>query len=89
MKIAMKDRRPRKIKKIAKKRKAVADAVIMAKSAITAMNCAVQLATIRSRPTPVNALPVEKALNTAQACVDAANILQAVLSEIKPWRAYA
>lgn len=89
----MKDRRPRKLKKIAKKRKAAADAFTIVKATMVSAQCAAQLVIVSATPTPhfipTNVTAAEKALRITEIAINSASAIQRVLSDIKPWRAYA
>lgn len=85
----MKDRRPRKLKKIAKKRKAAADALVMFKSATVTMQGAIEMAMISATPVPIPASIGIKALKVAETAIDTATAIKNIMSEIKPWREFA
>jgi hypothetical protein len=87
----MKDRRPRKLKKIAKKRKVAADAFVMVKAAMAMAQGCVQIVIITSSPVPVYGLSsaAERTLRIAMATVDTTHTIHRIMSEIKPWRIYA
>jgi hypothetical protein len=82
----MKNRRPRKLKKIAKIRKAFADAALTAQAALITTMGMVQLALVNSQP-PL--YPMLKAFRIAEVTINTASAIQKCLSEIKPWQYYA
>jgi hypothetical protein len=88
----MKDRRPRKLKKKAKKLKASDDAIVMMKAAMVSLSGAMQLACVASTPIPAHFNPAMaqiKSIRAAQCAVESAQSIQKVMSEIKPWREFA
>jgi len=89
----MKNRRPRKLKKLAKKRKEAADAFIMAQAGLVAALGSVQLATITSRPRPIDMPPhaalALKSLAVVQSTAHTAQAIGNVMKQIKPWREHA
>lgn len=88
----MKQRFPRKLKKIAKKRKSKADAIIMGMSVVSAAMSMSQVLMIQSKAIPKvenhAELINEKRIHTAQAIFDSAAAIKNILSEIKPWQYY-
>lgn len=89
----MKQRFPRKLKKIAKKRKGQADVMIMGMSVVSAAISMSQVLIIQSKPIPKVENRVElineKRIQTVQAILDSATAIKNILSQIKPWQYYA
>lgn len=84
----MKVRAPRKAKKQAKRLKSAHDATVMIKAALSTAMHTIQLAHIASRPIPKfdpGAIPL-KSVDVAQTVMHAAESMQNILSEIKPWQ---
>lgn len=86
----MKNRAPRKAKKQAKKLKAKNDNTVRVKAMLSAAMHAIQLAHISSRPTPTfdSGTVASKALAVVDVTIDAANSMQSIMSEIKPWQEF-
>lgn len=82
----MKDRRPRKLKKQAKRKKLTHDAFVMAQAAVVTAQTFSKLAIINS--TPFLSYP-SKAMSVVAHTQNATKAIQLVLSQIKPWRAFA
>lgn len=82
----MEKRYPRKLKKIAKKRKSKADAIIMVQSAIDSAIAAARVARIQAQPSFGVTAP--KALSIASAVLESALAIKNILSQIKPWQYY-
>lgn len=83
----MKNRVPRKKKKIAKKRKSINDSVLMAQSAMVVMSGLTQTAIIAAMPTgyvPI-VTPAIKALKVAEAMLNTANAIKNITNQFKPW----
>jgi hypothetical protein len=88
----MKDRRPRKLKKLAKKRKDKADALVMVKCAMTSVMSASQLAMVSASPILKENIVegrIQKALRIVEIAKNSAEIIGKHMSEIKPWREHA
>ena len=87
----MKDRRPRKQKKLAKKRKAKADAVVIAECSIAQALAMCQLALINSKPIPrfngiLTDYKEEKMLAIANCIIQDSYSANIIMQQIKPWR---
>ena len=84
----MKNRVPRKKKKLAKKRKAIADILTTTQMALIAANSAVQLAIVNATPTlgpsPINR--ILKVLRVIEIAKDSAKLIQERSSQFKDWR---
>ena len=77
---------PRKKKKLMKKAKAKADALIMAQTAITAAISAVQLAMINAQPIRYPHDKTAKALAIVNRVTQTANSIHVILNQIQPWQ---
>lgn len=85
----MKDRRPRKAKKIAKKKKSKVDALVMMQAALTTALHVSQLAIINSTPIMFSeAAKIEKSIRVVTHTVESARAISNVMKQIKPWRTY-
>lgn len=86
----MKNRVPRKLKKIAKKRKAVADGIVGVRNVLTVAMGSVQLAMVAAQPLPMygpsRIFPALKALRILEIAKDTAAAVQRNMSHIKDWR---
>lgn len=82
----MKQRFPRKLKKIAKKRKSKADAMIMVQSAMASAMGASRVASIQAQPS--FGITAPKVLSAASVVLDTVTSISKVMAQIKPWQYY-
>lgn len=85
----MKNRIPRKLKKHAKKRKAIADAIVLSQCAISSVMSAAQLAMISSSPILQDSDRISKVLRIVEVAKNAAEIISRHTQQIKPWQHFA
>lgn len=89
----MYNRRPRKVKKLAKKKKAKHDAAVMVQTAVVSVMGAIQFAHIQSLPilkdANVGAIRTDKALAATKAAIDTTLAVSKSLQQIKSWREHA